>query len=159
MSVCSDLCHARFLQRLFQRISHHFVWRGNSWCRPWFGPPSRTAAQKHKGTSSKKESGLTVRVKNYAASYFVLGKLLHFLRSKGVASVSPLVEVLGEVALQLQAATFIQIVHAGQNVAKSNAATSSNQSEVNCFSPPKKRFLHKINYSHLLKASKQVVSW
>lgn len=99
-----------------------------------------------------------MRVKHYAASYLVLGKLLHLQRSKGVAPVSPLVEVLGEVALQLQAATFIQIVHAGQNVAKSNAATSSNRSEV--FPKKKKeKFLHKINHWHLLKALKQAVSW
>lgn len=132
MRVCSDLCRARFLQRLFQRISHHFVWRGNSWCRPWSGPPSRTAAQRYKDTSSKRKQADRAS-QNYTPSYLVLGKLLHFLQSNGVASVSALVEVLGEEALQLHAATFIQIVHAGQNAAKSNTATSSNQSEVNCF--------------------------
>lgn len=126
--------------------------------------------QLHKDTKTRRRKGnrLTARVKiHYTPSYLVLGKLLHFLRSNSVASVSALVEVLGEEALQLQAATFIQIVHAGQNAAKSNTATSSNQSEVNCFCialNKKKQDENKnksfcVNCSHLLKALKQAVSW
>lgn len=57
-----------------------------------------------------------------APSHLVFGELLHFLRCIDVASVPPLVKVLGEEPLQLEAATLIQVVHAGRNAAKSNAA-------------------------------------
>lgn len=55
--------------------------------------------------------------------YLVFVELLDVHRCESEASVSPFVEVLGEMAFQLEAATLVQIIDTGHHAPERNAAT------------------------------------